>query len=153
MAKHRHNIRWATIIALVTGWLSAASALAQQSEDEGGLQANVGLHFDLNDNIYDSSTQEIESWIARISPDLLLSSTPGQRQFSAQYVGDYGKFLDNSDSADDYEDHSVTGRGLFQMGSRGSLDLSAVFAQGHDGRGSGQTRGLSPGSPGFPPEP
>ena len=153
MANHRHYIRWATIIALVAGWLSAAPALAQQSEDEGGLQANVGLHFDLNDNIYDSSTQEIESWIARISPDLLLSSTPGQRQFSAQYVGDYGKFLDNSDSADDYEDHSVTGRGLFQMGSRGSLDLSAVFAQGHDGRGSGQTRGLSPGSPGFPPEP
>ena len=100
------------MIALVAGWLSAAPALAQQSDDEGGLQANVGLHFDLNDNIYDSSTQEIESWIARISPDLLLSSTPGKRQFSAQYVGDYGKFFDSSD--DDYEDHSLTGRGCFR---------------------------------------
>ena len=139
------------MIALVAGWLSAAPALAQQSDDEGGLQANVGLHFDLNDNIFDSSTQEIESWIARISPDLLLSSTPGKRQFSAQYVGDYGKFFDSSD--DDYEDHSLTGRGLFQTGSRGLLDVSAVFAQGHDARGSGQTRGVPPDSPDFPAEP
>lgn len=139
------------MIALVAGWLSAAPALAQQSDDEGGLQANVGLHFDLNDNIFDSSTQEIESWIARISPDLLLSSTPGKRQFSAQYVGDYGKFFDSSD--DDYEDHSLTGRGLFQSGSRGLLDLSAVFEQGHYGRGSGQTEGVPPDSPLFPSEP
>jgi len=151
MANHRNNSTWVTMIALVVVWLSAASALAQQSEDEGGLQANVGLHFDLNDNIFDSSTQEIESWIARISPDLLLSSAPGKRQFSAQYVGDYGKFFDSSD--DDYEDHSLTGRGFFQAGSRGELDVSAVFENGHDGRGGGQTRGLSPDSPDFPPEP
>ena len=127
MARQRFISTQTTMIALVAGWLSAAPALAQQSDDEGGLQANVGLHFDLNDNIYDSSTQEIESWIARISPDLLLSSTPGKRQFSAQYVGDYGKFFDSSD--DDYEDHSLTGRGLFRRGSRGVLDVSAVFHQ------------------------
>ncbi len=143
MANHKNNSTWVTMIALVAGWLSAASALAQQSDDEGGLQANVGLHFDLNDNIYDSSTQEIESWIARISPDLLLSSTPGKRQFSAQYVGDYGKFFDSSD--DDYEDHSLTGRGLFQSGSRGVLDVSAVFAQGHDGRGTWPNTGTVAG--------
>lgn len=153
MARQSYIITRAIIIALVAGWLSAAPALAQQSDDEGGLQANVGLHFDLNDNIYDSSSQEIESWIARISPDLLLSSTPGKRQFSAQYVGDYGKFLDSSDSADDYEDHSLTGRGLFQSGSRGLLDISAVFEQGHVSRGSGQTQGVPPDSPLFPPEP
>jgi len=151
MANHRNNSRWVTIIALVAGWLLAASALAQQGGDEGGFQANVGLHFDLNDNIYDSSTQEIESWIARISPELSLSSAPGTRQFSARYVGDYGKFFDSSD--DDYEDHSLTGRGLFQMGSRGSLNLSAVFAQGHDGRGSRLTRGVLPDSPAFPAAP
>ena len=139
------------MIALVAGWLSAAPALAQQSDDEGGLQANVGLHFDLNDNIFNSSDQEIESWILRISPDLLLSSTPGKRQFSAQYVGDYGKFFDSPD--DNYEDHSLTGRGLFQSGSRGLLDVSAIFAQGHDARGSGQTQGVPPDSPEFPAEP
>lgn len=148
---HRYYIRWATMVALVAGLLSAASALAQQSDDEGGLQANVGLHFDLYDNIYESSTLESESWIARISPDLLLSSTPGKRQFSAQYVGGYGKFFDSSD--DDYDDHSLTGRGLFQTGSRGELDVSAVFEQGHQGRGNGLTRGLLPDSPDFPLEP
>jgi len=139
------------MIALVAGWLLAAPALAQQSEDEGGFQANVGLYFDWNDNIYDSSDQEIEDWVARISPELLLRSAPGKRQFSAQYVGDYGKFSDNSD--DDYEDHSLTGRGLFQTGSRGELDLSAVFERGHDPRGSGQTQGVPPDSPAFPSEP
>lgn len=151
MTKHRYNRTRVTIIALAGVWLSAASALAQQSEDQGGLQANIGLHFDLNDNIFDSSTQEIESWIARISPELLLSTAPGNRQFSAQYLGDYGKFFDSS--VDDYEDHSLSGRGLFQMGSRGLLDLSAVFAQGHDRRGSRLTRGVLPDSPDFPPEP
>ena len=151
MIRQRYIGRQTTIIAVVAAWLSAAPVLAQQSDDEGGFQANVGLIFDFNDNIFDSSTEEIESWIARISPDLLLSSTPGKRQFSAQYVGDYGKFFDSPD--DDYQDHSLTGRGLFKMGSRGALDVSAVFARGHDARGSGQTRGVPPDSPAFPPEP
>ena len=151
MARHKFNITSTIIIAPVVAWLLAASAQAQQVDDEGGFEANVGLHFDLNDNIYDSSTQEIESWIARISPELSLSSAPGSRQFSALYVGDYGKFFEGSD--DDYTDHSLTGRGLFKTGSRGLVDLSAIFAQGHDSRGSGQTRGVLPGSPEFPPEP
>ena len=153
MANHKNNSTCATMIAPVVVLLSAAPALAQQSDDEGGFQANVGLHFDRNNNIYDSSTQEVESWITRVSPDLLLRSTPGKRQFSAQYVGDYGRFLDGLDSADDYADHSLTGRGLFKMGSRGALDVSAVFARGHEDRGSGQTQGVPPSSPLFPDEP
>jgi len=151
MSKQSYNTEWQTMITLVAGWLSAASVLAQETSDEGGFQAKVGLHFDWNDNIYDSSTLEIEDWLARISPELSLSSAPGKRQFSAQYVGDYGKFFDNSD--DDYENHSLTGRGLFQTGPRGELDLLAVFEKGHDPRGSGQTRGVTPGSPAFPSEP
>jgi hypothetical protein len=153
MVNHKNNSTWVTMIAPVVVLLSAAPALAQQSDDEGGFQANVGLHFDRNDNIYESSTQEVESWITRVSPDLLLRSTPGKRQFSAQYVGDYGRFLDGLDSADDYADHSLTGRGLFKIGSRGALDVSAVFARGHEDRGSGQTQGVPPSSPLFPDEP
>lgn len=151
MASHSNYFRWVTLIALVAGWLLSASAQAQESTNDGGLEASVGLYFDLNDNIYDSNTEEFESWVARISPDLLLSSTPGKRQFSVQYVGDYGKFFDSSD--DDYEDHSLTGAGVFQIGSRGELDLSAFVTQGHDGRGSRQTEGVLPGSPDFPDEP
>jgi hypothetical protein len=139
------------MIALGVVWLSAASALAQESRDEGGFQANVGVYFDWNDNIFNSSTLDIEDWIARISPELSLSSAPGKRQFSAQYVGDYGKYFDSSD--DDYEDHSLTGRGLFQTGSRGELDVSAEFERGHDSRGSRLTRGVPPDSPEFPSEP
>ena len=151
MGKQSYNIRWQTLIALVVGWLSAATVLAQESSDEGGFDANVGLHFDWNDNVFDSSDQDTESWIARVSPELSLSSAPGKRQFSAQYAGDYGKFFDSSD--DDYQDHSLTGRGLIQMGSRGLLDVSAIFEQGHQSRGRGLTRGLDPDSPDFPTEP
>ena len=146
-----HNNSLVTTTALVVVCLSAASAQAQQSVEERGLGANIGLHFDLNDNIFDSTDQAIESWIARVSPDLLLSSGPGSRQFSAQYVGDYGKFLDSS--ADDYEDHKLTGLASFQTGSRGLLGISAAFELGHDGRGTGQTQGLPPDSPAFPAEP
>jgi hypothetical protein len=146
-----HNNTWATAVALVAVCLAAASAQAQQSDEEGGLDANIGLHFDLNDNIFDSSDQAIESWIARISPDFLLGTAPGSQQFSAQYVGDYGKYLDSS--FDDYEDHSLTGRGSFQTGARGVLDISAKFELGHNGRGTGQTQGLPPDSPTFPDEP
>ncbi len=151
MARQRFISTQTTMIALVAGWLSAAPALAQQSDDEGGLQANVGLHFDYDTNIFDSGDDDFESWITRLSPDFLLSSTPGKRQFSAQYVGDYGKYSKSPD--DDYEDHLLTGSGLFQTGSRGLLDVSAAFEQGHDRRGAGSTQGFPPDSPLFPSEP
>lgn len=141
------------MVALIGVWLATAPVLAQESDDEGGFQANVGVKFDLNDNIYDSSDDEVESWIGRLSPELSVSSAPGARQLSLEYIGDYGKYLDSSESDDDYADHTVTGRGLFQSGSRGLLDLSAVYVRAHEPRGSGLSRGLPPDSPQFPPEP
>jgi hypothetical protein len=151
MARQRFIRTQTTVIALVAAWLSVVPALAQQRDGEGGLQADVGVYFDLNDNIFNSSDQEFESWIARISPDLLLRSAPGKRQFSLQYVGDYGKFFDSPD--DDYQDHSLTGRGVLQLGSRGELDVSAVFTDDHDARGNGSTQGVPPDSPLFPDKP
>lgn len=152
MINRQYCIRWVPLIALVSGWLAGNTALAQEDTDDGGLQVGVGLHFDRNDNIFDSSTQEIESWITRISPDLLLSSAPGKRRFSVQYIGNYGKF-DSTESDDDYSDHLLTGRGLFQTGSRGLLDILATYEQGHDRRGTRLTQGLPPNSPLFPAEP
>lgn len=152
MIDRQYCIRWAPLIAIVAGWMPAASALAQENADEGGFQVGIGLHFDRDDNIYDGHTQEIESWVMRVSPDLLLSSAPGERRFSVQYLGNYGKF-DSSESDDDYSDHLVTGRGLFQTGSSGSLDVSVNYEKGHDRRGTRLTQGVLPDSPEFPPEP
>jgi hypothetical protein len=151
MSKRRRNIKWETMIVLVAGWLTATAALAQGGAGEGGLQASVGLYFDLNDNLFDSNDQAAESWASRLSPELSLGSAPGSRQFSVAYEGNYAKFFDSPD--DDFADHSLKGRGLFERGARGTFEISAGFAQGHKGRGSGLTEGVPPDSPLFPSEP
>ena len=151
MSKRRHNIKWETMIVLVAGLLAGTAALAQEGGGDGGLQASVGLYFDLNDNLFNSNDQAAESWASRLSPELLLSSAPGSRQLSVAYEGDYAKFFDSPD--DDYEDHSLKGRGLFERGAKGLFEISAGFAQGHQARGSGSTQGVPPDSPLFPSEP
>ena len=129
----------------------SVSAQEPESNEAGGLTASVGIHADFDDNLFDSNADEIDSWIGRISPDILLSTTPGRQQFSLHYVGDYGKFFDSED--DNYADHSLTGRAEFQTGSRGLLDFSAAFRQGHEGRGSQLSQGIQPDEPEFPTEP
>lgn len=140
--------KWATTFVLVAGLLPVFVAQAQQNADDNGFQASVGLHFDRNDNLFDSNSDQSESWIGRVSPELSLRSASGPRQLGIVYSGDYGTYFDSPD--DDYDDHAVSGEGTFGVGGRGSMDLGAGFTRGHNARGTGLSQGLPPGSPLFP---
>ena len=128
----------------------AAEPIPDEAE---AFQPSLGIHFDFDSNIYDSSADEIESWISVVTPAILLSTAPGQQRYALLYEGEYGHYFNSSDSADDYADHALSGVAQFQLSSRGQVELGAATGKGHWPRGSNQTEGLDPTSPSFPTEP
>ncbi|MFK8030324.1 MAG: outer membrane beta-barrel protein [Gammaproteobacteria bacterium] len=140
--------------ALITTWLLvAAPALAIDLDDEDlqAIQPSIGLQAVYDSNIFDSSSDEIDSLITIVAPTLLLSTAPAPRRFALLYTGEYGYYLSSSD--DNYDDHLLSGLGTLTMGSRGRLDLTASTQKAHRDRGSNQTDGFGPGSLLFPDEP
>ena len=126
------------------------AVLAQQNSDKGKtIQTGLGIRYDYDSNIYNTSMSEVESWIGIVTPSILLSTA--QQNYSLLYQGEYVRFYD--DSADDYADHNVVGLVKFQMGSRGEIDFIAAAEKGHEDRGSNQTDGFDPTSTFFPAEP
>ncbi len=136
---------------------SAAAAVELSTETELGLGTgaavlpSIGVLLGRDSNIYNTQNDEFSSLIGVVTPSLLLATRPASRRFAVLYQGDYAHFFD--DSANDYDDHSLSGLGRLQFGSRGRLDIAATTARGHRGRGTDQTGGLDPDSPNFPSEP
>jgi hypothetical protein len=126
------------------------SVLGQQNSDKGKtVQTGLGIRYDYDSNIYNTSMSEVESWIGIVTPSILLSTA--QQNYSLLYQGEYVRFYD--DSADDYADHNVVGLAKFQIGSRGEINFIAAAEKGHEDRGSNQTDGFNPSSTFFPAEP
>ncbi|MBT8422083.1 MAG: outer membrane beta-barrel protein, partial [Gammaproteobacteria bacterium] len=101
--------------------------------------------------IYNTGENAVESGIAIVTPLILFSTAPTQRRYVLLYAGEYGSFTE--DSADNYDDHLLSGAALLQFGSRGQLDVIAMAEKGHRRRGTYQTSGLNPSSPFWPSEP
>ena len=57
-------------------------------------QPSLGIRFDFDSNIYDTSADEIESWIGIVTPAILFSTAPAQQRYSLLYQGEYGHFFD-----------------------------------------------------------
>ena len=153
----RLKLTFAVILLLPAIVLPAPAAAqspllaAEQNPDEWkAIQPSLGISFDFDSNIYDSSTS-VESWIGIVKPAILFSTAPAPQRFGLLYQGDYGYFFD--ESADDYTDHVLSGGAQFQLGSRGQVELAAATEKGHWDRGSYQTEGIDPTSPFFPGEP
>lgn len=141
------------ICVLILLWPGALQVLAaEKSSDEiKAIQPSLGFRAALDSNIYNTSTDEIDSWIGIITPAILLSTAPSQQSYALLYKGEYGKNFE--DSVDNYADHALSGFGVFKFGSRGHLDITATTEKGHRDRGSDQTDGLGPTSPSFPAAP
>jgi len=122
------------------------------SAGEGrAIAPTIGISFSYDSNTYDTDIGGNNSWIGVVAPAVLLTSPPAQKRYALLYTGEYGHFF--ADSADNYNDHSLTGAARFQFGSRGQADVAGVIEKGHRDRGSGQTDGLDPSSPLFPTQP
>ncbi len=113
--------------------------------------AGLGIRLDADSDIYDIGENRVASEIGVVTPLILLSTAPAQQRYLLLYAGEYGRFTE--DSADNYDDHLLSGATLFQFGSRGQLDLIALAEKGHRRRGTFQTSGLNPSSPLWPAEP
>ena len=141
------------VILLLQGAVRPVVAAEPIPDDGQAFQPSLGIRFDFDSNIYDTSADEIESWIGIVAPAILLSTAPAQQRYALLYQGEYGHYFNGSDSADNYADHALSGLAQFQLSSRAQLDLAAATEKGHWGRGSYLTEGLEPTSPSFPSAP
>lgn len=137
------------MIVLLPAITRPVLALEGKADEGRVIQPSLGVRYDLDSNIYDSSNSEIQSWIGIVTPTILFSTA--QQRYTLLYEGEYGRFFE--ESADNYADHVVSGVAQFQVGSRGHVEFVAEAEKGHRDRGSDQTEGLDPSSPFFPTEP
>jgi len=127
------------------------SASEQPPENTKAFNPSLGVRFDYDSNIYDTNSTVIASWIATLSPVIVLSSAPAQQQYVLSYRGNYGYYF--ADSDDNYADHLLGGLARFKLSDRMQFDLGLTTEKGHWDRGSYQTAGIDPESPSFPAEP
>lgn len=95
-----------------------------------------------DDNAYlqpDETREEVT--LSTYTPGVSLEGDFGQYLFSAGYKMQKGVY-NNSDD-DNYLDHMLDAKMLFDVGTRDELDLRASFKAGHDARGSGTVEGAS----------
>jgi hypothetical protein len=144
------RIKLAFLVILLIPGASHPVLAVERNPDEGrAIQPSVGIRYDYDSNIYDSSMNEVGSGIGIITPAILFI-TPEQ-DYTLLYAGEYGRFFE--DSTDNYADHLLSGAAQFHLGSRGEFDLIAAIKRGHWARGSEQTEGINPSSPFFPTKP
>jgi hypothetical protein len=143
------TLKFTTVVILLAGTIDLAFAAEQSPDDAGPIQYGVGVSFDYDSNIYDISSDEVDSWIGIAMPVVNFSTAP--EHYSLAYKGEYGHFFEQS--ADNYDDHIFRGVAQFDVGTRGKADFTVAGEKGHEGRGRGRTDGIDPSSLAFPDEP
>ncbi|MDC8829567.1 outer membrane beta-barrel protein [Alteromonas gilva] len=123
---------------LIGGNVSAQDAAGI---DLGGFQLfpTVALDLTLDDNVIRSSDDEIRSYKRTVVPAFTLVNNygPNQIQFGYQLTrADY-----YSSSADDFTDHLLSASAALELNSRNRLNVSALYDDGHDDRGTSFTIG------------
>lgn len=121
------------------------------AEEEQSFLPTVGIGFSYDSNTYDTTIRGNNSWIAALTPALLFKTAPAPQRYALLYRGEYAHYF--ADSADDYNDHLLSGAARFQFSPRSRADFVASAENDHLDRGTGQTVGLDPTSPLFPTEP
>ena len=137
------------VILLLPGMVRPEGAAERMLDEGKTVLPNLGIRYEYDSNIYDSSMNETGSGIGIITPAILFSTAP--QRYTLLYRGEYGRYVE--DSADDYNDHLLSGVVQLYFGSRGQVDLVAATNKGHWARGSHQTEGIDPSSPSFPTKP
>ena len=133
------------VIACITCLTSAPTFAIEPAAiqiDEFDLYPSVVVKSSHNDNIASTETNEIESWITRINPNLVLQGERENTRFELSYSLEKGIYDSSSD--DNYLDHTVNGLVNIIGNSRNRVDLRAGFNKGHDARGQ-ETGGLQSG--------
>lgn len=125
-------------LALVIATAYAGSASAQE-----GASIDVGM-FDLfpklnvttehDSNVTRSETNEIESWVMKVAPEVSFVRQYGLNQFEFAYSLENGQYF--SSDTDDYTDHFATARLSHEFNSKNRLNAEVNYIDGHDVRGT-----------------
>lgn len=132
----------AVAVGLVSQGVQAAVALDPQSIDLEPFRLVPSLSAELrqDDNIYNLSSNEVDSLIYIISPSVSLVAQDRENSYSVDY-GFKAGFYD-ADGDDNYIDHNLNARGHFEPNGRFRFNLGAGYSILHDDRGTGATSGL-----------
>lgn len=111
------------------------------SIDLGGFQLIPMLDVTLahDDNVTRASADQIDSWVSIIAPQAQLVNNFGANQVSLGYRLSRGTYF--SSSEDDYTDHFLSANLDYELNARNSVNVSALFEDGHDARGTGYSIG------------
>jgi polysaccharide biosynthesis protein VpsM len=141
-------------LALATGCMIAGNCamLHSQSDAETGtgvitsgpfsLEPRLTTEISYDDNIFESDTDEVDSWVARIKPMLITGIKVDGQVYTLAYEGDYGRYAQSSD--DDYDDHYFSAEADLNLNLRNYVNLGAAYTLGHEDRGTGITEGINP---------
>nr|WP_010133596.1 outer membrane beta-barrel protein [Microbulbifer agarilyticus] len=125
--------------------LGAGTALAQSEAAAvnmgNGVYFTPTLNIDMqhDDNVTLANEAPIESMVAVINPNFMLSADDGVSSYMANYALVRGEYFSSDD--DNYTDHYLTGEAGWELDVRNRLELSASFTDGHEGRGTGFSQG------------
>ena len=152
-----------SILALAAGFLFAGNGMALYAqtytdplpdeplpEPEPGvitsgpfsLEPILTTELSYDDNIFESETDETDSWITRLKPTLIGRLEADGQAYSLRYEGDYGTYEQSGD--DDYDDHNFFADANLNLNFRNYVNLDAAYRMDHEDRGTGITEGINP---------
>ncbi len=99
----------------------------------------VGLTVGSDDNLLRTSSNEVDSFVTRLSPGVRVEHDGGATRFQASYEIEAAWY--ESSGSDDYVDHNLKAQLSHEPTDRSKLDVAAEFESGHDGRGTGSRQG------------
>lgn len=132
----------AMAIALVAQAAKAGVALDPQAIDlePFRLVPMLGVQAIMDDNIYNLSTDEVDSMIMVVSPSVSLAAQDRDNTYTLSYGINAGFYSEDGDS--NYIDHALSAGAGLNVTSRTKLDLGASYSLLHDDLGTGATEGI-----------
>lgn len=94
----------------------------------------LGLDVTHDDNIYTAASNETSSTITTVSPGVQAKARIGTTDVVLAYQHSAGSY--SSNSADDFNDNSLSSDVSWELNGRNQLDFNAGFNQGHESRDS-----------------
>ncbi|BBB25475.1 outer membrane beta-barrel protein [Amphritea japonica] len=125
---------------------SAFSAIEPASYDMGPVSIipTLSIQTGYDDNIFSSSSSEVDSQKTIISPKVQMIAEDGFNAYRVSYSLNQGIYDSSAD--DNYTDHNLGLDAHLEFDARNTLDLNATYSKNHEERGTGITESGSVGA-------
>jgi polysaccharide biosynthesis protein VpsM len=103
------------------------------------VKPTIGLTLGHESNVGLSATNEVDSFVTRVSPGIRFDAGSELRNFALSYEIDAGRYADSK--IDNYTDHNLILSGRLAPSARLAFDGEAHYNRGHDRRGENSRQG------------